>query len=80
MGEGLAEIAFTLARTLDNGAGMAAAAVARELRATLDDLVGMVFDDDDDLEVELSTSVRDGQEPGAGDAGPEDGGGGPPAR
>lgn len=32
---GLAESALTLARTLDDGAGLATAAVARELRATL---------------------------------------------
>lgn len=69
MGEGLAELAFTLARTLDDGAGLAVAAVSRELRATLNDLAGMVLDDDDDLEAQLSTPVRDAEDPGEGDAG-----------
>ena len=36
---GLAETALTLARFLDDGAGLATAAVARELRATLTELV-----------------------------------------
>lgn len=80
MGEGLAEMAFTLARTLDQGAGMAAAAVSRELRATLTDLAGMVLDDDDDFETELSSKVRDAPEPGEGEPGAEGGGGGPPPR
>jgi hypothetical protein len=41
----LAETAFNLARTLDEGAGMAAAAVARELRATLETLERRVDSD-----------------------------------
>lgn len=44
----LAESAYALARTLDNDAGMAAAAVGRELRATLNDIWDGVPDDDDD--------------------------------
>ena len=51
MGEALAALAFSLARSLDDGAGMATAAVSRELRATLIELAkyesGGVDDDDD---------------------------------
>lgn len=75
MGEGLAEVAYTLARTLDQGAGLAVAAVSRELRATLSDLAGMVLDGDDDFEAELSAPVRDTEEPGTGDVGPGGDGG-----
>jgi hypothetical protein len=54
----LAEIAFSLARSLDEGAGMSAAAVARELRAALAELVkGAAGDDDDDVDG-LSTPVH----------------------
>jgi hypothetical protein len=53
----LAEAAYVLARSLDEGAGMSAAAINRELRATLDDLVkGAAGDDDDDL-AGLATAV-----------------------
>ena len=45
--EGLAEAALTLARSLDDGAGLATAAVARELRATLVELVKGCDRDDD---------------------------------
>lgn len=69
MGEALAELAFTLARTLDQGAGMAVAAVGRELRATLAELAGMGVSDDDDLEDRLSAPVRNAEDPGAADAG-----------
>lgn len=55
MGEALAEVAFTLARTLDDGAGLATAAVSRELRATLVELAKMGVDGDDDLDQQLST-------------------------
>lgn len=44
----LAELALTLAAHLDAGAGMAAAAVAKELRATLHELEGDGVPDDDD--------------------------------
>ena len=43
----LMALALTLARTLDDGAGMATAAVARELRATLADLTPEEHHDDD---------------------------------
>ena len=54
MGEALAEMAFTLARTLDEGAGLATAAVNRELRANLIEL-SRLSSDTDDLDRELST-------------------------
>jgi hypothetical protein len=56
MGEALAETAFNLARALDQGAGLATAAIARELRATLTELAKMGVDDDD-LDDRLSTPV-----------------------
>lgn len=59
MGEALAEMAFALARALDDGAGMATAAVNRELRANLIELARLAVDDDDDLEAQLSTPLRD---------------------
>jgi hypothetical protein len=62
MGESLAEMAFTLARTLDQGAGLAVAAVNRELRANLIELSRLGVDSDDDLADELSTPVRDEEE------------------
>jgi hypothetical protein len=59
MGEALAEMAFTLARTLDEGAGLAVAAVNRELRANLVELARLgVPSDDDFVEDRLSTPVR----------------------
>jgi hypothetical protein len=68
MGEALAEMAFTLARTLDEGAGLAVAAVNRELRANLIELAQMAVPDDDDFDDILSTpvrpEVRDEEEPG----------------
>jgi transcriptional regulator with XRE-family HTH domain len=44
----LVEAALALARQLDAGAGMAAAAVSKELRATLDAIWAGTDDDDDD--------------------------------
>lgn len=45
----LAEAALTLAKSLDDGAGLATAAVARELRATMTELAkGAARDDDGD--------------------------------
>lgn len=44
----LVSLALTLARKLDEGAGLATAAVARELRATLDVLTKGDGDDSDD--------------------------------
>ena len=48
MGEALAEVAFTLAKTLDEGAGLAVAAVSRELRANLVELARLEVPSDDD--------------------------------
>ncbi len=44
----LVALALTLARKLDEGAGLATAAVARELRSTLDVLTKQEGGDDDD--------------------------------
>lgn len=54
MGESLAEMSINLARTLDDGAGLAVAAVNRELRANLVELARMGVSDDD-LDDRLST-------------------------
>lgn len=63
MGEALSEMAFKLARTLDEGAGLAVAAVNRELRANLVELARLeVSSDDDDFGDALSTPVRDTEE------------------
>ena len=68
MGEALAEMAFALARQLDQGAGLATAAVNRELRANLMELSRLAVDGDDDLGDELSVpelpaEIRDREEP-----------------
>ena len=67
MGEALAEMSFALARKLDGDAGMATAAVNKELRANLLELASMAEGDDDDLDASLSTpmlpEVRDPEEP-----------------
>jgi hypothetical protein len=63
MGEALAEMSLHLARTLDGGAGLATAAVNRELRANLLELSRLAVDDNDELDAELSTAVRDGEDP-----------------
>lgn len=81
MGESLAEMSYNLARTLDDGAGLAVAAVNRELRANLVELARLGVDGDDELDDELSrpslpAEVRDGEDPGAGDIGPGDRGDG----
>jgi hypothetical protein len=60
---GLAESALVLAKTLDEGAGLAVAAVARELRATMESL-RPVEEENDDLDrflASLSTPVRDSE-------------------
>jgi hypothetical protein len=67
MGEALAEMAFTLARTLDEGAGLAVAAVNRELRANLVELARLGVNSDDALDdafstPELPAAVRDEEE------------------
>lgn len=46
----LVATAITLARKLDEGAGMATAAVAKELRATLDAILRGADDEDDGLD------------------------------
>lgn len=46
----LVATAITLARKLDEGAGMATAAVAKELRATMDAILRGADDDDDGLD------------------------------
>jgi hypothetical protein len=63
MGESLAEMAYALARVLDNGAGLATAAVNRELRANLLELSSLAVDDDDELADDLSAPVRHPEEP-----------------
>jgi hypothetical protein len=62
MGEALAAMSLNLARTLDDGAGLATAAVNRELRANLLELSRLAVDDNDDLSDELSAPVRDTEE------------------
>jgi hypothetical protein len=57
LGESLTEMSLNLARVLDAGAGLAVAAVNRELRANLDALAGMGVSGDDDLDGLLSTPV-----------------------
>jgi len=46
----LVATAYTLARKLDEGAGMATAAVSKELRATLDAILKEAGGDDDGLD------------------------------
>lgn len=59
MGETLAEMSLNLARAMDEDPGMLRAALNRELRANLVELARMGVPDDDDLEDQLSTPVRD---------------------
>lgn len=61
----LAATALILAQTLDDGAGLATAAVARELRATLLALAGTGGGDDgtEGLLERLSTPIVDGPQP-----------------
>jgi hypothetical protein len=65
---GLAEAALTLARSLDEGAGLATAAVARELRATLVKLAEGVERDDgpDPFHAELAALSKPAVEHRAG--------------
>lgn len=65
MARALAEMAFSLARSLDAGAGMAAAAINRELRANLLELSSLAGGDDDEFDAEMSTPVRDASVNGA---------------
>jgi hypothetical protein len=59
-----AQLALTLADQLDDGAGMATAAIARELRATLQDLesAGGGEDELDKFLASLSTPVVDAKD------------------
>lgn len=67
MGESLAAMSINLARTLDDGAGLAVAAVNRELRANLIELARLE-EGDDDLGDDLSQAsggsspVRDAED------------------
>lgn len=63
--DALVAIALTLAWKLDDGAGMATAAVASELRATLDQIIPEVEADDelDGFLAGLRTPVGDQQKP-----------------
>lgn len=59
MSDALAEMAYGLAKTLDEGAGLIQASVNRELRAVLADLASTVDEgDDDDLSALLSATVE----------------------
>lgn len=62
MGEALTEMSYNLARVLDQGAGLATAAVNRELRANLTELSRLAVDDGDDFADDLSAPVRDAEE------------------
>ena len=67
MGESLAEMAFALARRLDDRHAtkdLAVAGISKELRETLVELASMKAGDDDDLAAALSvpTSLRDASE------------------
>jgi len=75
MQNSLAQTALSLARTLDDGASMAAAAVARELRETLTTLLEAARGDDDDAELiaELSAPLGNAAKPGPGNSGPRGG-------
>lgn len=63
MGEALTEMSYALARMLDDGAGLAAGVVNRELRANLMELTRLAVHDHDDLDGELSAPLRDGPQP-----------------
>lgn len=64
--DALARLAVTLAQTLDGDAGMATAAVSRELRATLADLEGRHGGSDNDeltsFLAQLSAPVVDSED------------------
>ena len=61
--ESLAEMSYALARTLDDGAGLATAAVNRELRANLLEIARLAVGDDDTLDAELSAAVGHPEKP-----------------
>ena len=63
--QALGQLALTLAETLDNGAGMATAAVSRELRATLATLTAMTPKGDEDDDIfgnDVPATIRDTEE------------------
>lgn len=63
MGEAIAEMSYALARNLDEGAGLAIAAVNRELRANLVELArGEGGDDDDDFSSSLPAALQYGED------------------
>lgn len=67
-GEALSEMSYALARQLDAGEGMTAAAINRELRANLVELTRFAVDEGDELadelsEPELPADIRDPEEP-----------------
>jgi hypothetical protein len=78
----LAATALHLARHLDKGAGLATAATARELRATILALTSGGGEDDGTLELlkRLSTPVLNGPQPVPGDVWPASRRGGKPHR
>lgn len=61
--EALGQLALTLARNLDEGAGMAAAAIAKELRATLAALAKEPDEPDALFGTDLPPAVRDTTQP-----------------
>jgi hypothetical protein len=67
-GTALAGVALTLAAFLDEGAGMATAAVARELRATVEALTDDGGDAADDALEGMSTPIRDSPKSRKGNA------------
>jgi len=67
VGDAIEAMCLHLAAHLDAGAGLATAAVNRELRANLLELARLAVDDDDELDAELSAAVppevRDPEDP-----------------
>lgn len=57
LSESYAEICYNLARNLDNGAGMASAAIAKELRETLQTIEEAAGDGDDELLARFSAAM-----------------------
>lgn len=76
----LAEVAYALARLIDEGAGMGTASVARELRLLLQEITRGPLNDDDPASAiiaglgiperaDVPTPVRDAENPGPGNEG-----------
>ena len=72
MGEALEAMSLSLARTLDAGAGLAAAAVNRQLRENLLELARLAVQAEDGLDAELSAEIRNDAGPGPDEPGPGD--------